>query len=139
MTPAFCGFNHRTHFTQRAATRSIGRLLNDTSPVIVTSNGCPASRPANRRGGTGITHIQLARWRLKAVSTDTVDRHATGIRPLYLDTHRLKGLQRGQRIFTLKKAFNGGWPSAIAPNIMERWEIDLSPGTRTVPFTVPPG
>ena len=29
-------------------------------------------------------------------------------------------------------------PSAIAPNNSDRWEIDLAPGTRTVPESPPP-
>src|SRR5690606_36990803 len=122
------------------ATRSIGRFDNDSSPVSVAENCWPAINPANRR--MDVPELPISSGCCGAVRP---------CRPTPC-TRTLPSCGPSMRTPMARKAFSvdsasspsrnpltSVTPSAIAPSMIDRCEMDLSPGTRTVPVTQPPG
>ena len=119
------------------AARSIGRRDSDSSPTSTDSNDWPASRPIDSRIAVPALPMSSA-WRgafrpcspAPWIRTRPSARRsiATPIARIALRVDRQSALAR--------KPSTSVTPSAMPPSIIARWEIDLSPGTRSSPCTV---
>ncbi len=80
------------------------------------------------------------RGAFKPCKPDAVHAQAVGAELLDAHAHRLERLHRAQAVLAVEKAADlGGAFGQRAPSMTARCEIDLSPGTRTSPGSVPPG
>ena len=120
-------------------TRAIGRFDNEASPLSSTSNACPASRPASRRidvpelpRSSGCPGFLSPRMPTPWIAT----------RPSSGPSIETPMAWNARSVFMLsspsRKPEICVVPRAIEPNMIERCEIDLSPGTRMVPVSLPP-
>ena len=117
-----------------AATRSSGRRLSDSSPVSVARNGRPASGPASMR---------IVEPELPASSTLAGARQPSSpprivtrapSRSTLTPSPRRQPSVEAQSAASEKLPMRVS-PSAIAPRIAARCEMDLSPGSVNVPRT----
>lgn len=112
--------------------RPMGREQSEASPVISVSNGCPASSPASRRmpvpelpmsrmpaGGCSAPPVPLMVMR-PSVCVISAPSASMALRVL-----RQSSLSRNPLISDV--------PSASAASIATRWDMLLSPGTRSCP------
>src|SRR5476649_1037854 len=89
-----------------SATRPIGLLDSDASPVKVLSKRWPEQTGQQAHRRTGVTQIDRAwRW-LETVQPYPIDSHSTVVRTFDDHTHVSKGLQGCQRILTLEKTLD---------------------------------
>src|SRR5579859_2658931 len=123
-----------------AITRCMGRLLRDSSPTSLAANSCPASRPMRMRmavpelprssGALGALRPMRPRpctWTRSAAGMSTfTPRARTAARVARQSAPGRNPLMRVS-------------PSAMAPSSSARWEMDLSPGTVSLPLSLPPG
>ena len=119
-----------------AATRSIGRFISEASPTRVLAKSCPHSSPMNRRMAVPALPMSSAalparRPVLPTPWTTTVCASGCSMRTpsarSALKVARQSALSRNPVMRVM--------PSLTAPSISARCEIDLSPGTLTVPPT----
>ena len=75
-----------------------------------------------------VDHILRLRETADAAAVDMPDPISI---PLDLSAEAAHRLRCRQHILTFQEAGDGGSPAARPPKISERWEIDLSPGTKT--------
>ena len=114
--------------------RFIGREFKDSSPESFDSNFCPARMPDKRR--VVVPLFPTSRI-FKGADSPCNPFPWTVI--VWSVSSILMPIDWKQRIVARQSApFRKLWisvvPFAIDPNMMHRWEIDLSPGTETVPF-----
>src|SRR5579884_289524 len=112
-----------------STTRSMGRRESEASPTSVTGKGAAASRPANRRmvvpelpQSSGPDGSRSPRSPRPATTSPSTSTPRARRQPAVLSTSA-----PGERPRTRAT------PSATAFRISARWEMDLSPGTRTSP------
>ena len=126
--------------TKGSITRPMGRLARESSPFKMVLNFWPANKPQSSR-------IDVPELPKSSVSVGndkpciptpwTVIHPFLGpsiITPIFLKADKVDKASSPS-----KKPVTSVTPSAIAPNIIARCEIDLSPGTRIVPISFPPG
>ncbi len=121
------------------ATRSIGRRISDSSPMSVESNLCGASTPIIRRiavpalpmsSGAGDGARPCAPTPCTTTSVSAGRSIATPSCPSARAVDRQSSPARNPLMCVS--------PSASAPSMRARWEIDLSPGTVSEPLMLPP-
>ncbi len=121
-----------------SVTRRIGRLDNEESPTSVLSNACPASKPASSRMPVpalpqSIGCVAPRRPCSPAPCTMRSPSDGASIRtPSWASTAAVARVSSPSRKPRIRER-----PSAMAASIRARCEIDLSPGTRTLPCNGP--
>ena len=126
--------------TSGPTTRFIGRPDNDVSPVSVVEKDCPASRP-------DISRMEVPEFpRYKSPAGACSPRRPTPSistlplsGPLMLTPMARKADRVARLSSPSRKPLTSVLPSAREPSMMERCEMDLSPGTRNCPVSFPPG
>ena len=114
--------------------RFMGRLFSDSSPERTDSNVCPARIPESRRvvvplfPVSSISDGVASPWSpfpcmMTEVSFSSISMPRER-------KHRMVARQSAP----VRKCCTSVVPSAIEPNITQRWETDLSPGTVIFPF-----
>ena len=116
-------------------TRFIGRLISELSPVKIALSSCEAQMPSSRRVDVPlfpISRISEGSFRLPTPIPCT--RH----NPSLPSTMRAPNACMALAVFMTSSPSSRPEiivsPSASAPNISERCDIDLSPGIFVVPF-----
>ena len=119
-------------------TRAIGRLFSEASPVNTQVIGCDATRPISRRAAVPLLPM-----------SSTCAGSARPPRPTPRTRHtpssprsaRAPSRRMAAAVFSTSSPSSRPWmtvsPTATAPSISDRCEIDLSPGTRMVPASAP--
>ena len=123
-----------------SATRRMGLRISVSSPTSSLAKDCPASRPMSRR--MAVPALPQSSGTDGACNPSrptpwTVTRPDSGpsIRtPIARNTLRVDRASAPSR-----KPVTRVVPSAIAPSMIARCEMDLSPGTRSRPSRRPPG
>ena len=113
-----------------AATRSIGRWRSEASPVSSLSNGCPASSPISSR--IPVPELPRSRTLVGARSprapAPSIRTKPSGLRSMATPmASRAPWVARQSSL--ARKPCTTVVPSAIAPSISARCEMDLSPAT----------
>ncbi len=118
--------------------RRMGRRLRDSSPIISLRNSYPATTPASMRivdpllpqSSATVGAVRLP----PRPSISIFDRLRVTSAPRF--STQLRVLAQSA---ALEKLSRRVVPSAIAPSIAYRCEMDLSPGKRTLPRTLAAG
>ncbi len=117
-----------------AAMRSMGRLRSEASPVSSTSKDCPASSPVMSRMPVPELPRSSGRaggWRPRGPTPSTCSVPSPSAR---IGTPSASSACHvAVQSSPLRNPRTTVGPSAIAPSIRERWEMDLSPGTAMTP------
>ncbi len=119
-------------------TRAIGRLARLASPVKKVVIGWLATRPIIRRAAVPLLPMSST-W--SASTRPPMPTPRTRQTPSSLLTMSAPSARMAAAVWSTSSPVSRPWmvvsPIAMAPNISARWEIDLSPGTRTVPDSGP--
>ena len=120
-----------------SATRRIGLRVSDSSPVIVEENRCPASTPSNRRAEVPeFPRSRSPEGADKPFSPAPLTLRLSPSR--VISTPICRNAAIVARVSALsRKPSQTLVPSASDARITALCEMDLSPGTRTLPCNAP--
>ena len=124
-----------------AATRSMGRRMSEASPIRLDAKGSAASSPIIRRIAVPALPMSSgAPAALRPRAPAPCTRTSPAPRPLDAHPEGLEGPRGRKAVLPGEKAADVGHPlRQSAPSMSARCEIDLSPGTVSVPAMLPPG